>query len=305
MSLFQSSEQGVEVKALSIARSIVTQELASIDRLHKRTLAYITGYTTVMALLFAVLGWIGYERLQAVVLDATMKNVEKQTLQRVNDRVDEDLKRLDVPDIINNKVADFADSDLRSALTEQMQHGPVNDLIRRTAFAAASGARSQVVQSKGVTEPKISGRFITDDQQGKFRECIAHRQSLPPAPTAGRPEAPNTAIARRVNLFVVPSDPEALNYANQIKALIKSVGWEADAIPDSFVATIEDRRFAVGVHFANNFDFVGNAFSRRSNESIANIFACLSQAGVSNQPTNIPASMKRDNGSFITIGTQH
>ena len=304
MAIF-GDDGSAERRAHEIAREIVANELQSIDRMHTRTLTYITWYASVMVVIFGLLGFIGFQRLQGIVLRATVEKVREQTFQRVNEQVDKDLNNMNLPSIVSGKVAAFASSDLRGALIEQVQRGPVNDLIRSTALAAAAGARTPAFRSSAAIDAKANARSFTGEQQTQFQDCIAHRQSLPPLPTANQPESASTAISRYVNVFVVPGDTEALNLANQVKDLVSRVGWQANVAPDSFVATIEDQRFAVGVHFANNFDYGPNAFSRRSNEAVGSIFACLGQAGLKGQPTNVPESMRRSNGSFITIGAQH
>ena len=304
MSLLGDTESHVEKRAQQISSERVDKELESISRMHNRTMLYISLYVTVIAATFTLLGFIGYEKLQQIVLDATLKNVQAQTLKRVNDRVDKQLHDLDVPAVISQKVQSFASTDLQKALTEQIEHGPAHEDIRRIAFAAASGVHSQAAQPNSTIPVAKTGRVLTDVQRRKLFDLVNEKHLLPPPLAPGQIEDRNTAYSRGLLIFVVPENMEALNYAQQIRSLLTSFGWDVDLIPDAFVATAADHRFAVGLHYVfNPVIRVSNMYLHRGHEAMGTMFLCMAQAGIPVQASE-PADQRKDYGSFLAVGAQ-
>lgn len=215
----QSSAAGVDDlvgKALTFARNTAREEIDSIDRLHKRTLAALGIQLAAFGLLFSFLGWIGYSNLKRVAVQTTTDVVKE--------RLADELTKKNIDLAVQQALDEHASDQIKRAVHDQV----VVAVTRQLADQAPElRARTEAMTAIAVAslQPRI--------------EAFARQQAMALILKANEPRhlgpvqrAALSSYAQKVGHFTVTvafgGDPEAQTYAEQISQSLEDGGWKVE-----------------------------------------------------------------------------
>jgi hypothetical protein len=139
---------------------------------------------------------------------------------------------------------------------------------------------------------QVLGRRLTESQIRAFHDAVRSRVPRPIDATGRELYSPG------VDVFVVPSNPEALRYANQIRTMLNADGWTGGVISQEM-----GPQFIVGLHMVKkNATWGPNAFTRRVLTATSAIFECFSLAGIPDQIVDVPAK-PGIHEAYIVVGS--
>jgi hypothetical protein len=207
-----SAEDPVE-KALAFARDTARDEIASIDRLHKRTLTALGVQVAAFGLLFSVLGWVGYSNLKRVAVQTATDEVKE--------RLADELTKKNIDIAVQQALREHATDQITQAIQDQVAIA----ITKRLADEAPElRAQTQSMTAKAVAslQPQIEA-FARQQAMDLIVKTYEPRR-LDPAQRAAL-----SAYAQKVAPFTVNvavgGDPEAQHYEEQISQSLEAGGW--------------------------------------------------------------------------------
>jgi hypothetical protein len=159
-------------ETFKLAQALADRELASIDRLHSRTLRYIGYVIAFFVAGFGILGYVGYKNLQELAVGAATRQVKTEATRQVQLQ----LTKQGITEIVHEQTHDFVEGELRDQVHAEIMSGP----LHREIIAIASAQSRELVAMVGP-------RHFTSAQAAKLREAIAARDDLAGYPVTIRP----------------------------------------------------------------------------------------------------------------------
>jgi len=151
-------------EALEYADRIAKHEIESIDRLHKRTLRSLSILVSAALLFLTVLGWIGYDNLNAYATNVARREMEKEVTRQVQEK----LTREHIDEIVNKQVRAYTKDELDNAIQKALHSEPLSSDIRNAATSAAAR----------IVSLKFADRHFTEAQCRTFITAVAGYDDL-------------------------------------------------------------------------------------------------------------------------------
>jgi hypothetical protein len=131
MSVLQDNKPDSTMQALELAQRLAKNEIDSIERLHKRTLTYISWVLGIGTVFLALLGIVGFSNLKGMAVAVAERNLKKEVTLQVQQK----LKKEDINAIVKEETASFAANELTAAVRHQIESGPLHQEILAQASA--------------------------------------------------------------------------------------------------------------------------------------------------------------------------
>jgi hypothetical protein len=173
--------------ALAFAQALADREIASIERIHGRTLRYIGFVLTAFVAGFGLLGYFGFKNLH----DLTVGVASRQVKAEATKQVQQQLTKNGITEIVRQQTHEFAATELRSQIHAEISAGPLHQEIISTAAA----------QSQQLINKTIGQRHLTQLQAAKLKTAIKERPELAAYP---------------FETIYMPMNPEAARYSREI-----------------------------------------------------------------------------------------
>jgi hypothetical protein len=208
-------------EALRYARDTAQVELDRIDKIHERTVKYISYYLLVVTGGLGLLGWIGFSNLKTLAVE-TAKTSESQEVAR---QVADKLKQADIKRIVNEQMEDFVSHELGADLEKAIKSGPLHKEI----LDAAS------IQSRQLVVESIGQRHLSPDSSRRLTDAINAETRLQNYP---------------ISVSGADFNPEAYRYSKEIskaisiskaKSVDPSYGSPAVEVPDGVVIYYDEK----------------------------------------------------------------
>lgn len=182
------SNQDQVKDALLLARQIASDEIESIDRLHKRTLASLAVIAGIVTAFWAIVAFIGFDNLKG----AAIAVAESQMRDEVTRQVQEKLTKENINQIVREQIQSYTSQNLTNQIHKVLTEPPVSLSIKEAADREA----------QEMIHKQFSPRRFTSEQSRLLIEQVNGTKALDGLPIA-------------VNSLTV--NVEANNYAAQIK----------------------------------------------------------------------------------------
>jgi hypothetical protein len=155
-------------EALDFAQGMANQEIASIERLHQRTVKQLTILAAIFVSLLGILGalftWIGYSTIK----EAAVRTAQTQMQQEVVRQVQGKLTKERIDEIVKGQVSNYSKAEMDAAIERILLTEPLRSEIHK----AAVGAAASEVKSK------FTPRRLTDAACKAFAEAVASYDDL-------------------------------------------------------------------------------------------------------------------------------
>ena len=158
------NESGNVRDALDFARQLAKEEIDSIERIHKRTLASIGYIGLVAAGLAGLFGYIGFNNLK----DAAILTAQTEMRDEVTKQVKDKLTKERIEDIVRTQVHDFSTTVLKDTIRNELNTPPLSTSIRS---AAADEARQRI-------KVQFTPRHFSEAQSKAFVKAVSERHEL-------------------------------------------------------------------------------------------------------------------------------
>jgi hypothetical protein len=235
-----------EIKnALLFAQQSADREIASIDRLHKRTLQYFAGVAAFGAAVLAIFGYIGYSNIQAAAITTAKAQMQKE----VEEQVREKLTAEHINQIVRDQVRDLSASSLHEQIHKELISDPLASSIRQAAEAETkaqiskqfaprhlSAAQSALLLQKlaAVKELKDFPIAVTTWQfdfeattyAGELRTCFSH-STMKVQPLAHYDKDPVDGLG----IYYDKRQPEP---ARLLQEALRAAGLDSKLVPGTF-----------------------------------------------------------------------
>jgi hypothetical protein len=156
--------------ALDFARQLAKEEIDSIERIHRRTLASFGYIGIVAASLAAIFGYIGFNNLKKAAVLTAQTQMQDEVTKQVKDK----LTKERVEDIVRAQVHDLSATALTEAIRKELSAPPLSTSIRG---AAADEARRQI-------KVQFTPRHFSEAQSKAFVKAVSERHELDGYPVA-------------------------------------------------------------------------------------------------------------------------
>lgn len=163
------SQRRNDVKeAMEFAKEMANQEIASVERLHQRTIKQLTILVTVFVFMLSALGalatWFGFSTIR----DAAVRTAKTQMQQEIVRQVQGKLTNEHLDEMVKVQVNSYSKSAMDAAIQKDLQSEPLRSEIRNAAVSAATG----------MVKTKFAPRHLTDAQCNAFAAAIASYPDL-------------------------------------------------------------------------------------------------------------------------------
>lgn len=169
-----NSTGNTELKeALKFAQEMADGELKRIERMHKMSIAFLSVLAGGFGVLLAVFSWIGFANLKRVAVSTARAQMQEEVTQQVRSKLTSE----NINGIVRTETHDFAESELRSQIGNEINHGPLHAQI----VATAAG------QSRELIKRAFAPRRLTEGQSKAIANAIkdaAELQKLPVSESA-------------------------------------------------------------------------------------------------------------------------
>ena len=179
-------------EALLLARQIAKDEIESIERLHKRTIAQLAIIAGSVTVLWAVIAYIGFDNLKSGAIAVA----ESKMRDEVTRQVQEKLTKENINQIVQDQIQSYTAQSLSAQIHREISGPPLSNEIRQ---AASDEARLLI-------RKQYSQRELTREQSKALIDKIATIKELAGYPVCVNPAAFN---------------PEAIGYASSIEASLR------------------------------------------------------------------------------------
>jgi hypothetical protein len=160
-----------EIKnALIFAQQSADREIASIDRIHKRTLQYFAGVGAFGAAVLAIFGYIGYSNLR----DASIASARDQMQKEVVEQVRAKLTTEKINQIVRDQLHDLSAASLHDEIHKELLSEPLASSIRQAADA----------ETKAQIAKQFSPRHLTPAQASLLLQKLKDSKELNGYPIA-------------------------------------------------------------------------------------------------------------------------
>ncbi len=175
-------------EALDFAGQLADREIASIERIHNRTLVSF-GYIGVFAAtVLAIFSYIGYSNLKTAAIAAAQDQMKLEVTRQVKDQ----LTKENINQIVRDQIRDYSATSLTAEIHRDLTTPPLSTSIKQVADDKA----------EELIRKQFSPRHFSATQSKQLIDQLANMKELYDYPIGVNP---------------APLDDEAKHYANEIK----------------------------------------------------------------------------------------
>jgi hypothetical protein len=209
--------------ALEFARATAQSEIASIDRLHQRTLRALGAIIWLFAATGAVLGYFGYSNLRNLAVDTA----QKQMQQTVTDQITARMSNAQIDQIVQNALQARTQAQLEQVINRQVakeldrRQPEILHAVKERTGVIVFGMKSKIdeiasIEAKRLVTEQLAPRRFTKEQSDLLKEAS---------------EPYNNQHFMVVVRGYSSSDPEEVGFADQILTALRAAGWAALSNP--------------------------------------------------------------------------
>jgi hypothetical protein len=223
--------------ALLFAQQLADREIASIERIHKRTLVSFGYIGVFVAATIGVFGYIGYSNLQDAAVATARSQMEKEVAAQVREK----LTTEKINQIVQDQVRDLSSTILKAEIRKELESPPLSTSIQRKAGEEAQGIIQRQFSPRhfSAAQSKILIEQLTD-----MKDLSGYTVGVIPA--AFNVEAINYASEIKESLS--HSKVKVIDQINFDKPPIEGVGiYYDERQPDTYARHLQDALRAAGV----------------------------------------------------------
>jgi hypothetical protein len=206
-------------EALEFAQSLAEKEINAIDRLHARTLKYLSIVATVFGLIAASIGFVGYKNLK----ETAVHTAQMQMRSEVSRQVEGVLKREDINSLVSQTVQQNANAEIEKIVTRETK-AQVDLQLKAKESEITRLVSDRTTKTVDGMRPFIENTTISQVERTLTERAAPRHFSK----VQGRAlEAALSQFQARGDIEVRPylGDPEQKQYGHEIASVLRLVGW--------------------------------------------------------------------------------